>query len=258
MQTVTSSDGTSIAYDQHGEGPPLVLLHGSSGTRNAWDAVIPRLAEDFRLIVPDRRGRGDSGDAEEYGLEREVEDLRAVLDDIDGEATVFGHSFGGLVTLAATEEAVIDRFVLYEPALLVGDHRGDDLAARMQARLDDGEREAAVKLFFQDAGGIPAPEQLPIWPDEVNFDLAETVVRENEAVESYELPADPNIDAPTLLLTGERGPVHLREGVRTLADRLPHSDLVEFEGVGHVGTQSAPDQVAAAVRSFCLEEPPQA
>jgi pimeloyl-ACP methyl ester carboxylesterase len=257
MQTVTSPDGTDIAYDQHGEGPPLVLLHGSSATRHTWDPVVPHLAEEFRLIVPDRRGRGDSGDATEYGLEREVADLRAVLDSIDGEATVFGHSFGGLVRLAAAQETAIDRLVLYEPAVLVGDHSGGDLAATMQARLDEGNREEAMKLFFRDAGGIPAPEQLPIWPEKVQFDLAETVVRENEAVESYELPADPAIDAPTLLLTGERGPSHLREAVRTLADRLPRSDTVEFDGVGHMGTQSAPDRVAAAAQSFCLEESPQ-
>ncbi|MFC7073778.1 alpha/beta fold hydrolase [Halovenus rubra] len=258
MQRVTSADGTSIAYEQHGDGPPLVLVHGSSGTRHAWDAVIPQLVDDFQLIVPDRRGRGDSGDANEYDLEREVEDLQALLDTIEGEITVFGHSFGGLVTLAATEKTAIDRLILYEPAVLVGEYRDDDLAARMQDCLNEDNRKAAMKLFFQDAGGVPAPEQLPIWPEEVQFELAETVVRENKAVETYELPADPGIAARTLLLTGERGPTHLREAVQTLADRLAKSELVEFEDIGHVGTQSAPGQIAAAVRSFCLEEQPQA
>jgi len=256
MQTVRSADGTRIAYEQHGDGQPLVLLHGSSGTRRSWDAVVPRFADEFALVVPDRRGRGDSGDADEYSLDREVADLRAVLDDIDGDVTVFGHSFGGLVTLAAATEVAVDRLVLYEPALLVGDHRGDDLAARMTQRLAAGERREAMKLFFRDAGGVPAPERLPLWPDEVNFDLVETVIRENEAVESYELPAEPAIDCPTLLLTGDRGPEHLRAAVRSLDGRLPASHLVELDGVGHVGTQSAPEQVAKAVRSFCLETPP--
>lgn len=257
MQTVTSADGTRIAYERHGDGHPLVLLHGSSATHHAWDAVVPQLADDFSLTVPDRRGRGESGDADAYSLNREVADLRAVLDDIQDEATVFGHSFGGLLTLAATEEIDFDRLVLYEPALLVGDYRGDDLSARMQERLDAGEREEAMKLFLQDAGDVPAPEQLPIWPDEINFELAETVVRENEAVESYELPETPDIDCSTLLLTGERGPEHLRAGVRTLAERLPQYRLVELDGIGHMGTMSAPGQVADAVRSFCLEESPQ-
>lgn len=258
MQTVTSADGTRIAYERHGNGRPLVLLHGSSATRHAWDAVVPHLADEFALVVPDRRGRGDSGDADAYSLDREVADLRAVLGDIDGDPVVFGHSFGGLLTLAATEEIHFDRIVLYEPAVLVGEYRGDDLSGRMQQRLDAGERKEAMKLFLRDAGGVPAPEQLPIWPDEVNFELAETVVRENEVVESHELPPEPDIDCPTLLLTGERGPEHLRAAVQTLSDRVVGSYRVEFDGVGHVGTLSAPGQVAEAVRSFCLAEEPRA
>lgn len=253
-ERVTSVDGTRIAYKKHGDGPPLVLLHGSSGTHESWVPIVPYLSDDFTLILPDRRGRADSGDAATYNLNREVEDLRAVLDGIDGDATVFGHSFGGLVTLAATEEISFNRLILYEPALLVDEFRGDDLAARMQRRLEAGARQEAMSLFFQEAGGVPAPEQLPFWPEEVQFELVETVIRENEAVESYELPANPEIHCPTLLLTGERGPEHLRAGVQTLADRVPQSQLVEFEGVGHVATQSAPEQVADAVRSFCQEE----
>jgi len=258
MQTVTSADGTRIAYDRHGEGPPLLLVHGSSGTRRAWDAVVPHLAEEFTLIVPDRRGRGDSGDGDTYSLAGEVEDLDALRGVVEGDVTVFGHSFGGLLTLAATERIDFHRLILYEPAVLVGDHRGNNLASRMQTCLDAGDREAAMKLFFQEGGGVPAPEELPIWPDGVNFDLVETVIRENHAVESYELPSDPAIDCPTLLLTGEHGPTHLRDAVRTLADRVPQSYLVEFDGIGHVGTHSAPEQVAAAVRSFCLESPQEA
>jgi pimeloyl-ACP methyl ester carboxylesterase len=252
MQTVSSADGTRIAYERHGTGPTLVLLHGSSGSRHAWDAVVSHLTEEFTVVVPDRRGRGASGDADTHSLAREVADLRAVLDTVD-DATVVGHSYGGLVSLVAATELDLDRLVLYEPALLVGEYRGDNLAARMQQRLEAGERETAMKLFFREAGGVPAPEQLPIWPQDVNFDLVETVIRENRAVESYDLPAAPGIDCPTLLLTGERGPEHLRAGVQALADRLPESHVVEFDGVGHVGTESAPDRVASAVRSFCLD-----
>lgn len=258
MQTVTSADSTSIAYERHGDGPPLLLLHGTSGTRHSWDALAPHLADDFTLIVPDRRGRGDSGDAAEYDLAREVDDLRALLDDIDGDVTVFGHSFGGLVALAVTDEIDLSRLVLYEPSVLVGKHREDDLAARIQERLDEGDREAAMKLFYREGGGIPAPERLPIWPQDVPFELAETVVRENEAVESYGLPSDPDVPHSTLLLTGERGPEHLRAAVQTLSDRVPQSRLIEFDGLGHMGVQSDPERVAAAVRSFCLEEQPQA
>lgn len=250
MQTVTSADGTEIAYEEHGSGPPLVLLHGGSGCRRHWDALRPHLAEEFTLVVPDRRGRGDSGDGDGYSLDREVEDLRALVDAVDGDPAVFGHSFGGLVALAAAGDLSVDWLALYEPALLVGDHRGDDLAARMRERLDAGERRESMRLFFEEAGGVPDVEQLPWWPDEVHFDRAETVVRENRAVEDFRLPAEPAVDAPTLLLTGERGPEHLRDAVFELDDRLPDARVAELDGVGHVATQSAPDRVADAVRTF--------
>jgi pimeloyl-ACP methyl ester carboxylesterase len=219
--------------------------------------VVPHLADDFTLIAPDRRGRGHSADADTHSLGREVADLRAIVDSIEDDITVFGHSYGGLIALAAATEMEFDSLVLYEPAMLVGEHRGDDLAARMQQRLDAGERRDAMKLFFRDAGAIATPEQLPIWPEDVQFDLVETVVRENEAVESYELSSEPDIDCPTILLTGEHGPEHLRAAVRTLANRVPQSRLVELDGVGHVATDSAPQRVADAVRPFALEEPAQ-
>lgn len=253
METVTSTDGTRIAYESFGDGPPLVLLHGGSATRHSWNALRPHLAEDFTLVVPDRRGRGESGDSDEYDLDREVADLRAVADDVDGDVSVFGHSFGGLVALAAADEMAIDRLVLYEPSILVGDHRDDDLAARMRERVASGDREAAMKLFYREGAGIPDPEQLPIWPEQVDFDLVDTVIRENEAVEGYELPTEIGVDSPTLLLTGERGPPHLRDAVRALDDAIPRSRLVEIDDGGHVGIQSAPDRVAAEVRPFLQE-----
>lgn len=249
IQTVTSADGTSIAFERHGRGPPLVLLHGSSGTRRSWDTLRPHLTDSFTVYVPDRRGRGDSGDADGYALAKEVADLRAVVEQVDGEPTVFGHSFGGLVTLAAASATSLGAIVLYEPAVLVGPD-GDDLATRMERRLDEGRRREAMRLFLETAAGVPDVERLPFWPEDIDMGLAETVVRESYAVEAYDLPADPDVTAPTLLLTGEHGPDHLRDGVDTLDDRVSGSRLVELDGVGHVGTESAPERVATAVRSF--------
>lgn len=132
MKTVTSADGTSIAFEQHGDGPPLVLLHGSSGDHHAWDGVVPHLAVDFTLIVPDRRDRGHSGDADAHSLAHEVADLEAIADSIEDDITVFCHSYGGLVALAAATEMDFESLVLYEPAMPVGEHRGDDLTARQR------------------------------------------------------------------------------------------------------------------------------
>ncbi len=87
VQTVTSTDGTSLAYEQYGEGPPLILRHGSSGTREGWDPLRPALADEFSVYAPDRRGRGDSGDSGAYDLEHEVADLRALVETVDGRPT---------------------------------------------------------------------------------------------------------------------------------------------------------------------------
>lgn len=257
MQTVTSPDGTRIAYEQHGDGQPMVLVHGSSGTGRSFDPFVDHLADDFSLVVPDRRGRGDSGDTEAYSLQREVDDVKTVVEAFDEHVTLFGHSFGGLVALAAAETLSLDNLVLYEPALLVGDHREDDLSTRMVDARDTDGRQAAMKLFFKEAGGVPAPERLPFWPDDVAFHLVDTVIRESRAVEGYELSDDPDIDCPTLLLSGSEGPDHLHDAVDTLAARLSPSEHVEFDGIGHVGIESAPAAVADAVRQFQSTQQPE-
>ena len=255
MRTVTSADGTEIAYERDGEGRVLVLVHGGSATHESFDPLLPHLVEDFTVVRPDRRGRGESGDGTDYALQREVEDLAAVIEDVDGEATVFGHSFGGLVSLAAALDGVsMERLLLYEPAVLVGEYREEgDLADRMQAALDEGDRERAMELFFAEAGGVPDPEKLPIWPEEVNFHLAETVVRENYAIEGFEVPESPAVDVPTLLLTGEHGPEQLKASVEALDEHIPHSRIVELDGLGHVATETAPDGVADVVREFIAQ-----
>jgi len=259
MQRVNSNDGAEIAYEINGQGPPLVLLHGGSGCRRHWDALVPHLAEEFTVVRPDRRGRGDSGDGTDYALQREVEDLRAVLSTLDDGATVFGHSFGGLVALAAADDDLrIDRLVLYEPALLVGDHRGDDLAARMRRRLKAGERREAMRIFYEESSDIPDVTRAPWWPEEVHFNRAETVVRENGAIEETALSDLPTPSVPTLLLTGEEGPGHLRDAVFELETALPDARVVELEGVGHVATMQAPGRVAEQVASFAGESAPAA
>ena len=249
VHTVLSSDGTSIAYENEGNGQPLILLHGGSGTRRAWDTLRPHLVNDFDLYVPDRRGRGDSSDGDDYSLAREVADLRALVDAVSGAPTVFGHSFGGLVALTAAPEITIDRLVLYEPPVLVGEHSEDDLAARMEARLEAGQRQDAMQLFIEENGSVSDVTQLPWWPEEANFHLTETVIRENYEVEAFNVSDIPTIDVPTVLLTGERSADHLRAGVTALDDHLDESQLIEIKNVGHVATETAPEKLASIINS---------
>ncbi|MDS0223843.1 alpha/beta hydrolase [Haloarcula sp. S1AR25-5A] len=249
VHTVQSSDGTSIAYESEGNGQPLILLHGGSGTRRAWDTLRPYLVNEFSLYVPDRRGRGDSSDGDDYSLAREAADLRALVDAVGETPVVFGHSFGGLVALTAAPEIAIDRLVLYEPPVLVDEHSDDDLAARMEARLEAGQRQAAMRLFIEENGSVSDVSQLPWWPEEANLHLTETVIRENYEVEAFDISDVPGIDIPVVLLTGEQSPDHLRAGVTALDDHLDRSHLIEMENVGHVATETAPEKLASLIKS---------
>lgn len=259
MQTVTSADGTSIAFERHGEGPPLILLHGGSAPQY-WKPVVPRFAEDYTVIIPHRRGVGESGDSEEYRLARGVEDIRAVINAVDGTPILFGHSFGGLLAVETARTAPVGKLVAYEPAVLVGEYRRQaDLASQMQARIDDGERRQAMKFYIREVmhGGDIADldewlAEWPPWPDIVA--LTENIARINRAIEQYRLPESLEIDAPVLLLTGTEGPPHLRDGIRAVDEALSDSQFVEFEGVGHGGPTEAPDRVTAEVRAFIEEK----
>jgi pimeloyl-ACP methyl ester carboxylesterase len=261
MESVTSADGTRIAYERHGDGQPLVLVHGGSKPQY-WMPVVPRLADEYAVVVPHRRGHGESGENGSYGLEKEVEDISAVLDAIDGDPALFGHSFGGLVALETARFTPVDRLVAYEPGVLVDEYREQaDLAAKMQAELDAGDPVEATKVYVREVihGGDVDDldawlEAWPPWPGLA--DIAENITRMNRAIESYRLPETLDIEAPTLLLTGTEGPPHLRESVREVHAALPDSRLVEFDGVSHAGPVEAPDRVLGAVRGFVEDADP--
>jgi pimeloyl-ACP methyl ester carboxylesterase len=255
MQTVTSADGTRIAFDRTGRGKPLVFLHGG-GTHRYWEPVLPQFADDYAVVRPDRRGRGESGDGDEYAIEREAEDVRALVDCVVGDPVLVGHSFGALQAIEAARDADVAGVVAYEPAYLVGDYREQaNLSARMQARLDAGDREGAMKLHFDEVihGGddVALDDWLADWPAwPACVDHVENTVRMDRALEGYELPDALDVDAPALLLTGDEGPPHLRDSVRAVRDALPEARFVEFAGLGHLGPTAAPETFTREVRAF--------
>lgn len=255
MQTVTSDDGTRIAYEQYGEGPPLILLHGGSSPQ-VWQPIIPQLSDEHTVIVPHRRGVGQSGDSESYSLDRGTEDVRAVIDTVDGTPILFGHSFGGLLAIETARRVSLTKLIAYEPAVLPGEYREQaSLAAQMQARIDKGDRRAAMKLYIREVihgGDIDDLDgwltEWPPWPGIVA--LTENIARINRVIEQYRLPETLDIDTPALLLTGSQGPPHLKDGIRVVDNALQDSQLVELDGVGHGGPTEAPEQIATEVRQF--------
>ncbi len=254
MHHVTSADGTSIAYDSVGEEPPVICLHGTGVTRHIWYGVADHLADSqATLLLPDRRGRGESGDTLPWDFERELEDVAALAETVDGPVSVFGSSYGGLLALRAAEQLPIERLLLFEPPMpkevVAPDDEYESLATRVRDRLNGGDREGAVRLFFEEATGASNVESWPIWPDCV--ELAETIARESAFVEQFEL-GNPDITVPVLALQGKYSPEYLQRGVSVLAERLPNTTTVEIES-SHAGVVTAPAAVADAVGQFLRE-----
>lgn len=250
MHTVTSADGTEIAYRRAGEGSPLVLVHGGGLGESLWTHLRPHVVADTTVVAPYRRGHGQSDDAAAYSLDREIEDVHAVVETVEGAPVLFGHSFGGLCALEAAQTTAVERLILYEPALLVREHRDGTLAAEMETLLNAGNRRRAMELYLREATGMDRIEHL-LTPE--MLDHADVAVRQNRAIERYQLEETLDLSVPTLLLLSENGPEHLRDGVRTLHERLPNSRLLELEGMGHQGIVTNPERVAKTILAFVTD-----
>lgn len=280
MQTVRSADGVTIAYEQWGEGPPVVTVHGSDTTRRSWRPFAEHV-EGFRVCAMDRRGRGASGDDDGYTLDREVEDVRGVVGDVnavvgdvnavatdvsegatdtsdhgdhDGVALV-GHSFGAIPAFeAARRSDVVSRLVLYEPPALAERHRAwyHDLVATVERRVLDGDVAGALRHFEREAAGVPEAVL-----DRIDWDaqvaMAAQTCREIAAVGAYRAPDESGITVPVLCLVGEESPSYLHETTRAIAESIPDSRVETLAGQGHLATLTAPAQLADAVSVFLAE-----
>jgi pimeloyl-ACP methyl ester carboxylesterase len=149
--TTTSKDGTRIVSWRTGSGTPLVLVHGATRDHHAWDQVVPLLSKRFTVFALDRRGRGESGDGPEYAIEREFEDVAAVVDSFSSPVHLLGHSFGGICSLeAARLTHNIATLILYEPPVLP--NSADAIPLRFADELDtlinQGRRDEAITRFL--------------------------------------------------------------------------------------------------------------
>lgn len=261
LETVTSTDGTKIAYERNGSGPPLVLVHGTTADHTRWAPVLPALEEHFTVYAMDRRGRGESGDADEYALGREVEDVVAVVESIDEPVILLGHSYGALCSLeAALQTDDLRRLILYEPPLPVGDHDPDteDVLDEMTALVDDGENEQALVQFFREIARVPTTEldalrSAPNWSARV--DAAHTAIREERARKEYEFDAArfARVSTSTLLLSGSESAPFLTDGTDVLNDTLPNSRIAVLDGQAHAAMNTAPELFIDEVLAFIHE-----
>lgn len=222
LTTVDSQDGTRIGYWTSGQGPPLVLVHGMTADHTRWAPLLPYLEPKFTVHAVDRRGRGASGDGRDYALEREFEDVAAVVDHVaassGSKVDVYGHSSGGSYSFgAATLTPNIGRLVLYEgwpsadPRPMVPASFIDPL----DGMLAEGDPEGVVEALMRDVvhmseDDLAAYRSLPAWPQRVA--AAHTIPREMRTEPRTRL--DPQvaaeIDVAVLMLVGEQSPDELQ------------------------------------------------
>lgn len=262
----TSADGTPIACHVEGSGPALVLVHGTGDTWMRWAAVIPGLARRFRVLAMDRRGRGRSGDGPEHSLEREVEDVAAVLraasaagPDPGGPPLLIGHSFGGILALEAALRTPVKKLILYEPPILLsGRDLHDAFVSRVDALLARGELEEIWVSFLRDVL-LMTDEEIARYREsrswKARVEMAALLPREAHARGSYRFDAARfrGFDAPTLLLRGTESSPELHAAVAALTSALPGSRVADLRGESHVAMSSAPELFLEEVIGF-LEE----
>jgi pimeloyl-ACP methyl ester carboxylesterase len=259
MHTVTSADGTPIAYRRSGSGPPLLLVHGTTADHTRWATISPALEEHFTVYAMDRRGRGASGDGPEYSLPHEGEDVAAVVDTLGEPVSLLGHSYGALCALeGAMRTANLGTLMLYEPPLPGGeDIVPPETLARLDGMIERDEREDALVTFFREVVGVPeaqldAVRSHPAWPGRVA--AAHTLGRESRVEVEYELDFDRlrTIRTPTLFLLGGASPPAFHTATRRLHEAMPASRIHVLEGQQHMAMDTAPEAFVAAVRQFAL------
>jgi len=248
MDSVISKDGTHIAYDKLGAGPPLVLVGGAFNTRTFGPngELAPLLAERFTVINYDRRGRGDSTDTAPYAVEREIEDLEALIERAGGSAHVFGISSGAALALeAANSGLAIEKLALYEAPFIVDDSRApvpDDYMPKLQGLVAADRRSDAIRLFLRQGVGVPAVfvammRIMPAWSK--LRAVAPTIIYDAALVNGYRrgepLPSNrwTSVTMPTLVAVGGKSPEWMRNAMRELADVLD-AEHHTLEGQTHL------------------------
>jgi pimeloyl-ACP methyl ester carboxylesterase len=260
IQKVDSADGTSIAFETTGQGPPLILVGGALNDRGARAAGRPLaalLAGRFTVTSYDRRARGDSAGTVPFTIEREVEDLAALIAAAGGSASLYGLSSGALLALAAAiAQLPVRRLALYDPPLFADPERAagaEQIAQQLLAAMAEGRRAAAVELFLTQVVQVPAPvvagmRTSPMWASlealahTLAFDVRITARGPRLLQEAG------TVRAPTVVLHGENSPPWMGDAARALAAVIPGARARMLPGQTHdVDPRVLADALAAAL-----------
>jgi pimeloyl-ACP methyl ester carboxylesterase len=265
VQIAISKDGTRIAYDQAGDGPPLIMVAGAFSYRKYPGQVklAECLSNNFTVINYDRRGRGDSEDTRPYAVEREIEDIDALIAAVGGSAYVWGLSSGALLALRAAAAGLnFTKLAVQEPPYFVDPDEfrpPADFVAKVTKLAAGGDRAAAVKYFMVD--GMHAPRLVPgmlrlmpgVWRRLLA--VAHTLPYDAALVGPFTgrqpLPDEwAAIKVPTMVMWGTESPEFLRAGSRAIAAALPGAKSVAKKGLGHTKALNAGRIAPELVRFF--------
>ncbi|MEU3946670.1 alpha/beta hydrolase [Streptomyces sp. NPDC029526] len=254
-KNITSRDGTSLAYESAGRGSTIVLVSGAMSTGGTVAPLAAPLSERFRVVVYDRRGRGASGDTPPYAVEREVEDLAALIEELGGEASLYGVSSGGALALRAAASGLPVRHVaVYETPYALSE---EDLAERaryteqLTAALDEGRRGDAVELFLRltglDEAVIEGARQSALWAGMES--MAPSLAYDDAVMGDGGVPREllASVPVPVLAIAGDASPAWMREAARAIADTVPRGTYRALQGQTHM---VEPDVLAPVLAEF--------
>jgi pimeloyl-ACP methyl ester carboxylesterase len=266
--TAASKDGAAIGCVVEGKGPPLLVVHGTGDTQRGWRRLAPLLAPHFTLYLMDRRGRGVSGDRDAYALEREWEDVAAVIDAIaeesrsssgnenTGRVNVFAHSFGGMCALeGARMTSRIGRMVIYEPSVNrnIGNPKREFAIEEMARLIALGDRDGVVSIHLRNIINVSEDTlekqraQTDAWAGRLA--MAHTMPRELQALKHYQFDASrfAKLGVPVTFLLGEKTVGHGPATAQSLVDAVPGARLVKLAGQGHFAMLTAPELLANVI-----------
>lgn len=262
VATVTSADGTEIAFERSGSGPPLVLVHGVIFDRAIWELgdVRSSFAEHTTVYAMDRRNHGDSGSSDDCSMESQFDDVVAVVESIDDPVHLLGHSAGANLTLGAAPRVDnLRSLILHEPVIPSDEDVAvmEEAVGELMGLIEEGQNEQALAQFLGDMGHFASDEldalrSAPIWDATVET-FPQTLLPDLEAGGEYEwdLTRFEDLSTPTLFPIGsESVPT---DPVAELHDTLPNSRLATFEGHGHAAHLVAPNRYTDELLSFISE-----